>query len=146
MDKFKIKIRNRILLLIILLVGLITIYFILFMNQDKLPKSSKNIMSFHGGVLSSFSILLILNIFRNLIAIKNEKKLRKLYIKENDERSIMIMQKTGAVGINICIVGFAGASIIAGYFNNVIFFTLLGATIFVSLIKGLFKVYYHKNL
>lgn len=146
MDKFKIKIRKRIMLLILLFISLISIYFILFLNQDKLSKSSNDIMNFHGGVLSSFSILLILDILRNLRSIRDEKELKKLYIKENDERTIMIMQKTGAVGINICIIVFAGATIIAGYFNELIFFTLLGTTLFVSLIKGLFKVYYHKKL
>lgn len=146
MDKFKGRIRNRILFLIILLASLIVIYLVLFLNQDNLSKPSSEIISFHGGALSSFGILLILNIFINLKAIKDEKELKKLYIKENDERAIMIIQKTGAVGINICIVGLAIATIIAGYFNEIVFFTLLGATLFVSLIKGLFKIYYHRKL
>lgn len=146
MDKFKIKIRKRITLLILLFISLISIYLILFLNQNMLSKSSNDIMYFDGGVLSSFGILLILDIFKNLRSIRDEKELKKLYIKENDERTIMIMQKTGAVGINICIIVFAGATIIAGYFNELIFFTLLGATLFVSLIKGLLKVYYYKKL
>ncbi|HBC96867.1 MAG TPA: hypothetical protein DC034_08765 [Clostridium sp.] len=146
MDKFRIRIRNRVIFLIILFFSLIAIYLVLFLNQDSLPKSSSEIMSFQAGVLSSFSILLFLDIIKYLRTMKDKGELKKLFIKENDERTIMIMQKTGAVGINICIIGFACATIIAGYFNEVIFFTLLGATLFVSLIKGLFKVYYHKNL
>ena len=146
MDNFKRKIRSRTVFLIILFVSLIAIYLILFLNQDKLLNSSNDIINFHGGVLSSFGILLILDIFRYLRAIKDDKKLRKLYIKEHDERAIMIMQKTGAAGINICIIGLGLATIVAGYFNELIFFTLLGATLFVALIKGLFKIYYHRNL
>lgn len=143
MDNYKERIRYRILFLVVLLVSLIALYLILLLNQDNLLKASSEIISFHGGVLSSFSVLLILNIFRNLKAIKNESELKKLYIKENDERAIMILQKTGAVGINICIGGFAIATIVAGYFNEIAFFTLLGSTLFVSLIKALFKVYYN---
>ena len=143
MDKFKMKIRKRIVFLIILLVSLIAIYLILFLNQENLLKPLSEIISFHGGVLSSFGILLILDIFRNIKATKDENQLKKLYIKENDERTIMIMQKTGAIGINICIIGLAFATIIAGYFNEIAFFTLLGSTLFVALIKGLFKVYYN---
>lgn len=146
MDNFKLKIRNRIVLLIVLFVSMIAVYLVLFLNQDKLLKSSNHIVNFHGGALTSFSILLILSIFKNLIAIKDEKRLKKLYIEEHDERSILIMQKTGAVGINICILGLACATIIAGYFNEVVFFTLLGATLFVSVIKGLFKIHYRNNL
>lgn len=146
MDKFKEKIRYRILFLLITLFSFIAIYLILFLNQDNLLKPSNEIIGFHGGALSSFSVLLILNIFKNIKAMKDENKLKKLYIEENDERAIMIMQKTGAVGINICILGFAIATIIAGYFNRIAFFTLLGSTLFVSLIKGLFKIYYHRKI
>lgn len=146
MDKFKEKIRYRILFLLITLFSFIGIYLILFLNQDNLLKPSNEIIGFHGGALSSFSVLLILNIFKNIKAMKDENKLKKLYIEENDERAIMIMQKTGAVGINICILGFSIATIIAGYFNRIAFFTLLGSTLFVSLIKGLFKIYYHRKI
>ena len=146
MNKFKAKIRNRTIFLIILFVSMISIYLILFLNQDKLSSPSNDIINFHGGALSSFSILIILHIVRNLRAIRNENKLKKLYIGENDERSIMIMQKTGAFGINICIIGFACATIIAGYFNKVVFFTLLGSTLFVAIVKGLFKLYYRNKL
>ena len=46
----------RIVFLIILFVSLIAIYLILFLNQDKLLKSSNDIINFHAGVLSSFGI------------------------------------------------------------------------------------------
>ncbi len=146
MDKFRIKIRNRVLFLIILFISLIAIYLILLLNQDSLPKASSRIMSFHVGILSGFGVLLLLDVFRYLRAMKDEKELKKLYIKENDERTIMIMQKTGAIGINICIIGLGCGAIIAGFFNKVVFLTLMGATLFISLVKGLFKIYYHINI
>lgn len=70
-----------------------------------------------------------------------EKELKKLYIKENDERTIMIMQRTGAIGINMFIIGLGFGTIIAGFFNEIVFFTLLVATLVTSLVKGLFKIY-----
>lgn len=66
MNKFKAKIRNRTIFLIILFVSMISIYLILFLNQDKLSSPSNDIINFHGGALSSFSILIILHIVRNL--------------------------------------------------------------------------------
>lgn len=146
MDKFKEKIRYRILFLLITLFIFIAIYLILFLNQGNLVKPSGKIISFHGGALTSFSIILILNIYKNLKALKDEKELKRLYIRENDERAIMILQKTGAIGINICICGFAIATIIAGYFSNIGFFILLGSTLFVALVKGMFKIYYHRKI
>ncbi|OLS03501.1 hypothetical protein [Tissierella creatinophila] len=58
MNKFKAKIRNRTIFLIILFVSMISIYLILFLNQDKLSRPSNDIINFHGGALSSFSILI----------------------------------------------------------------------------------------
>lgn len=58
----------------------------------------------------------------------------------------MIMQKTGAIGMSICILGLGFATVIAGFFNEAVFFSLLGATLFAALIKGIFKIYYHKKL
>ncbi|WP_352418034.1 hypothetical protein [Proteiniborus sp.] len=146
MDKFRTKIRNRVLFLIILFISLIAIYLILLLNQDSLPKTSGRIMSFHAGILSGFGVLLLLDVFKYLRAMKDEKELKKLYIKENDERTIMIMQKTGAIGLNMCIIGLGCGAIIAGFFNEVVFLTLMGAILFISLVKGLFKIYYHINI
>lgn len=56
MDKFRTKIRNRVLFLIILFISLIAIYLILLLNQDSLPKTSGRIMSFHAGILSGFGV------------------------------------------------------------------------------------------
>ena len=146
MDRYKKKVQNRVIWLMVLFISLVGSYFILLFNQEKLSQLSSNIMGFHAGVLSSIGFLLMLKVFKYLKAIKSEKELKKLYIKENDERTMMIMQKTGAIGINICITGLGSAAIIAGFFNEIVFFTLLGTTLFTALVKGLFKAYYHKIL
>lgn len=72
----------------------------------------------------------------------------KLYftLMGNDERKMQIMEKTGAVRINICIVELGFATMISGFFNEIVFFTLLGATIFIALVKGMFKIYYYNKL
>lgn len=146
MENFKKKVRSRVLWLTVIFIGLVASYFILLLNQDKLLQMPEGIMSFHAGALCGIGFLLILDVFKNLRALKYEKKLKDLYIKENDERTIMIMQKTGAIGINICIISLGFAAIIAGFFNEIVFFTLLGATLFTALVKGLFKIYYHTYL
>ena len=51
MDNYRIKIRNRIILLLILFISMVSVYLVLFLNQDKLVKSSNDIVYFHGGVL-----------------------------------------------------------------------------------------------
>lgn len=146
MGKFREKIRGRIIWLMVVGISLGISYLILFSNQDKLPQMPDFMMSFHGGVLFGIEILLIGDILKNLMAIRDEKGLKKLYIEENDERRVMIMQKTGAMGMAICIIGLGSATVISGFFNETVFFTLLGATLFTALIKGFFKIYYHIKL
>lgn len=146
MDKFKKRVKLRVIGLMVIFLSLIGSYFSLFLNQDKLSYMPERIMSFNSGVLFSIGILLLIGIFKNLRSMKNEKDLKKLYIKENDERIIMIMQKTGAIGINICILGLGFATMIAGFFNEVVFFTLLGTTLFTAIVKGMFKIYYYKRI
>lgn len=145
MEKFREKIRVRTLCTLVIVVSLAVSYLILFLNQDKLPKIPSFIMGFHTGVLCGFGLLLIRDIFKNLRAMKDEKELKKLYIEENDERKIMIMQKTGAMGMTICTIGLGFATVISGFFNEIVFFSLLGATVFTTLIKGLFKIYYYNK-
>ncbi len=77
---------------------------------------------------------------------RDEKALKILQIEECDERTIMIMQKTGAAGFNICIMSLAFATVIAGFVNQTVFFSLLGATLFTALVKFFFIIYYHKKL
>lgn len=146
MDKFKKRVKRRIIGLMAILISLIGIYLILFVNKDKISYMPEEIMSFNSGVLFSIGILLLIEIFKNYRSMKTEKELKKLYIKENDERRIMIMQKTGAIGINICILTFGFATMIAGFFNQIVFFTLLGTTLFTAIVKGMFKVYYYKKI
>ncbi|MBU5312172.1 hypothetical protein KQI38_09050 [Tissierella carlieri] len=143
MKKFKEKIRIRALWMSAIVIGLAVSYLVLFLNQDKLPKMPSFIVSFHAGVLCGLELLLMLDIFKNVRATRDEKALKKLYIEENDERTIMIMQKTGAMGITICIIGLGVGTIISGFFNEIVFFSLLGATLFTALVKGFFKIYFH---
>ncbi len=146
MGKFKEKIRVRTLGMTVVAISLALSYLVLFLNQDKLPKMPSFIMGFHTGVLCGLGVLIILDIFKNLRAMRDEKELKKLYIQENDERTIAIMQKTGAMGMAICTIGLGFATVIAGFFNEIVFFSLLGATVFTALVKGFFKVYYHYKL
>jgi hypothetical protein len=75
-------------------------------------------------------------------AMRDPEKLERLYIAEFDERKLMIQQMSGSVGFNVTIVGLLIATVIAGSYNATVFFSLLGASIFVALIRLVLKLYY----
>ena len=143
MEKFKEKIRIRTIWMVVVIICIAITYSVLLFNQDNLTEISDFIKGFQTGAFCGLQLILIYSLVRNLASMRNEKALRKLYIEENDERTIMIMQKTGAMGITICITGLAFAAVIAGFYNQIAFFSLLGATVFTALVKGFFKIYYH---
>lgn len=143
MEKFKEKVNQRILRMGLILIFVSVTYFILSINQGNLPEIPDFIRGFQMGAFCGLELVLIYFLVSSLVSVRDEMKLKKLYIKENDERTIMIMQKTGAMGMEICNIGLAFATVVSGFFNEIIFFSLLGATLFTTLIKGFFKLYYH---
>ena len=96
---------------------------------------------------ASFGILALMLFFlvRNLRAMKDEKKLRQLYIRENDERSIQIWTAARAASMQIFLMAGLVACIIAGYFSVTVCITILICVLTQSLLGMAFKVYYSKK-
>lgn len=69
--------------------------------------------------------------------------MKKLYIQENDERKKLIRQMTGGMGLVVCMIGIAFAALIAAYFDQTVFLTLLGALVFIEAVMLMFKLYFH---
>ena len=90
--------------------------------------------------------LLIYSLIRNRQALKDEKKLKKLYVKEHDERTIQILTLARNTAMQILLLGGLVATVIAGYFSITVSLTIL-ACIFAASITSLLLVgYYSKKL
>jgi len=107
-------------------------------NED----TSDIILAFQIGMFIGFQIILILYIAKYKKALKNQDDLRKLYIEEYDERTKLINYKISGGGFLFSIVGVATATIIAGFFNQIVFVTLLAILTFMILVIQSLKVYY----
>ena len=96
---------------------------------------------------ASFAILafLIFGLVRNIRALRNEKFLKKLYIKEHDERSIQVWTSARAAAFQTFLLLGLVAIVTAGYFSVTVSLTILGCVWFASIIGLLFKVYYSKK-
>ena len=91
----------------------------------------------------NYSGLLFVKYF---VAMKKEDNLKKLYIEENDERSKLILEKTGAFGMLVFTILCAIGAIVAGFFDETVFYTLLCVTALSAIIRGACKIYYHTKL
>jgi len=104
------------------------------------------INEFTSGLLTGLLALVVIYIIRCQFAIRDDEKLKKLYIKETDERALFIYQKSGSIGMNISVAGLLLGTLVCAYINIIVAATLLGACLFISLIRGFLKLYYRKHI
>lgn len=146
MEKFKEKVRTRINSLSLLLTGTGLIYLVLMLNRDRLPVLPDFIQGFHMGIFISLELAFVFFVSKYLKAVKSDTELKKLYIVENDERKGLIIQKAGSLGLGVIFCGLGIATVIAGFFNTLVFFTLLGALAFGLVVFYSMWIYFSKKL
>ena len=101
---------------------------------------------FITGASCGIFALMLVSLIQNCRALKDEKKLKKLYVKKHDERTIQIITLARNTAMQILLIGGLVAVVIAGYFSITVSLTIL-ACIFVSSITSLLlTVYYNKKL
>jgi hypothetical protein len=98
---------------------------------------------FITGASTGILILMITFLVRNIIALCDEQKLKKLYVKETDEREIQIWTSARATSMQIFLMGGLVAGIAAGYFNMVVSITII-ACIFIHSILGFLCMLYYR--
>ena len=98
-----------------------------------------------GGEDSALNDELLTGLIRNLRALKDEKKLKKLYIKESDERQAQIVAKALCEAMRATLILGLAAVIVAGYFSMTVSLTLLVTVLLVSLMTLAFKLYFGKK-
>lgn len=99
------------------------------------------------GFVSGASIgvlaLMVYGLVRNLIALKDETKLKKLYIKTHDERTNQVYTQARSAAMSTFLILGLVAIIIAGYFSIAVSITLLACVLSGSLLCMLYKLYYN---
>ena len=101
---------------------------------------------FITGASCGIFAYMLAGLIRNRRALKDEKKLKKLYVKEHDERTIQIVTLARNTAMQILLLGGLVATVIAGYFSITVSLTIL-ACIFAASITSLLLVgYYSKKL
>lgn len=113
----------------------------LLKDQDRLNDSA---LGFINGLTLGIEIICIFWVFKIRKALKDDKMLRELYIDEHDERKNFIKLKSGSNLIGKIALGIFVASILASYFNMVVFYTLVITGSFLILVSLSLKLYWRK--
>ena len=98
-----------------------------------------------GASIGIFSAMLGF-LIRNSRAMKNEKKLKELYVKEHDERTIRIQTLAGNTTMKCLLWMGLVATIIAGYFSITVSITIFVCIWISSSLNLLLIGYYNKKL
>ena len=89
---------------------------------------------------------MIAGLIRNCRALRDDKKLKQLYVKEHDERTIQIVTLARNTAMQILLLGGLVAAVIAGYFSITVSITILACILAASLTSLLLVGYYSKKL
>lgn len=100
-------------------------------------RKGSNVYEFQTGLAVGLGVMAVLLCIRYQQMLSDEKKLLLQYTRENDERYKAIRQKAGMPMLLISSVILIAVGIVAGYFNEVVFITLVAA----GLMK-IFAIYY----
>lgn len=103
-------------------------------------------LGFQCGLFASSAVLLIRRIVISVRALKYDAKCKALYIKEHDEREQAIAMKAGQSAYACSLPLIIVAVIVAGFFNEIVFWTLTAVIFVVSVIGGACLLFYQKRL
>lgn len=98
------------------------------------------------GASCGLTAVMVFGLIRNIGAMKYEKKLKKLYVKEHDERNIQIQILARNTAMQIMLLAGLAATVVSGYFSMTISVTILACTFFSSGISLFLVGYYNKKL
>ncbi len=124
--------------------GMVVLFVILGYILGKRFELSDIAVGFASGFFVGIQIVMISYMRKYQAALKDDEKLKALYISENDERSKFIESKIGGTGISIVLGGMALGAIVAAFFSQTVFLTLLSVLLFSLLVIITLKFHYNR--
>ena len=100
------------------------------------------VMGMSVGIL----IVMIAFLIRNILALKDDKRLKKLYVETNDEREIQIWTAARSTAMQIFLMAGVVAAIVAGYFSMAVSITIIVCMFIQSMIGLACSIYFRMKL
>ncbi len=150
MQEYREKLKKEITINAIGAALLLTVQVLAWLGIIQPVAAGERFQNFWNGFIAGLGFgimaLLIVGIIIDARAIKNEQRLKKLYIKWNDERTKAICDKARSTAANIFLLAMLPITVIGGYFSVTVFFSLLGSVLFLAVMTNILKLYYKKTM
>lgn len=149
MEDFKLVLKRRIRVLTVF--GIIAILLVATVGcwgYSRIGKTTHIDDFMHGaqaGLFTGFFVMMFRDIIKYNRAIKDANKIKAIYIEENDERKKLIRDKIGGLGFDLIMGVMMIAIVIAGFFDDTVFITLLGTLAFMAVVKLSLKIYFNRR-
>lgn len=103
------------------------------------------VAGFQTGLCLVMAAVCVLNLWKTRRLLRDEEAFREAYVRETDERTCMIEDKSFSAGFRIVTVSLLLAAVVAGYFSLTVMHTLCGTLLFIGFVRlGLYGYYSHK--
>lgn len=143
MEEFKKKIKDRIKLCTVYCSSAGLLSFLLNFLTNGTNDFSRGIVM---GVFCSTELVSIVMIVYLSLALKDEKKLKDMYIKSTDERNLAISKETMRTASVISLMTLAIAVIVSGFFSVTVSLTLFAVLLTDTFITCAVKLYYNRKM
>ena len=128
MEKFRRTIKTRMALLAVMILFSVALcIYDVFFAGEVLKESF--VWGYQSGLATGMGLVAVFAFIRLRLILRSETKLHLQYNRENDERLKAIRAKSGMPMLLITSVAMLIAGIVAGYFNETVYFTLLIAAL-----------------
>lgn len=111
----------------------------------RIAGGEENSSSFGTGACGGIITLMALNIARYSAALKDDEKLKKLYIAETDERARLIYEKTNSASFRTAIIVLGLSAMVASFYSETVFYTLVAVIFVIAFIQAGFSFYYRRK-
>ena len=143
------KRRNVLLISAILALAVVGVFgFIAFrtaISAYSLDHIRSMVLGASTGLLAGVLLIMVIEAVKCQRALKNPEILQQLYVKESDERSCFINNRSASVGFNVMLIALAVAVTIASWFSTPVSLTLLLTMVCMVFLRLGLKLYYQKK-
>lgn len=146
MDAYKNKLRVRIVYSAVIVLILLTVMFISNMGLIEFPAVNTNFFrDFVNGLCFSAIFMSVFSIIRYIRTLRDNKKLKEQYIKENDELKKKIVADVGTNEYYFVVIGLTVGMIIGGYINIYVFWSFYIALFYYCVVRASLCFLYKKK-
>lgn len=146
MEEFrkKAKTASKIYIAVLIAAVLLTVVFKVMEHNDTRDEYTLS-SGFGSGFCAGMIFFAALKTAEYSSALKDDEKLKKLYIRETDERERLIFEKSRSSSSRMFMVTMGLSAIPASYFSEAVFYTLLSGIAVLALMQTAFDFYYRRK-